>query len=141
MLLEDIFFLAVNPSRYPELVSHYAASIRKKPEIEDRESVEWKIWYATYKDVYAANIDDACERSKEYRPEVKFHAQSDFQNQFANQQKKAGGKSSSSQNNDSHQNKSEKGKQPTIENGKCFLCQKDHHIAKCPYLYLSLIHI
>ena len=142
----DIFFLAVNASRYPELVYHYEASIRKKPETDDRESVEWKIWYANYKDVYAETLDDACEKAKEYRPEVKFQTQSDLQNQFASQQKKSGGKSSSSQQknsggkssssqqNDSHQSTFEKGK-PKIEPGKCILCQKPHLIVKCPWLY------
>jgi len=131
----DIFFLAVNPNRYPELVSHYAASIRKKPEIVDRESVDWRIWYATYKDVYATNLEDACERAKEYRPEVKFYTQNDFQNQFATQKTKPGGKSSDNRITDYHHDKLKLGKQPVIENGKCFLCQKEHHIAKCPYLY------
>ena len=39
----DRFFLSVNKHRYPELVQHYEAMMRKKPEDENEESFEYRL--------------------------------------------------------------------------------------------------
>jgi len=118
----DRFFLSVNKNRYPELVQHYAAMMRKKPEEANEQSFEYRVWSQSYKDLIASTLEEACEKAKDYKPEIKFLTRDDSQSQFAAQDKK---------------NKSQHKDIPTQqgEKGECLICfSKDHNGFQCPFL-------
>ena len=98
--------------------------MRKKPEDENDESFEYRIWYNTYKDLIARNLDEACDKAKEYKPEIKFQTRDDLQNQYATQGKKSKSK---------HKDTSTQGERRR----ECLICfSKDHNGVQCPFLGL-----